>query len=139
MQQPTFEQVATVYLQWAETHETETFRSQQERIIREELQPILGHLPLLQVNCKLFELAQGLADSQEEQKLAAIIASACMVMDWLVPRIENRPLRITLDSMQRTVKEFLHPQSPRPPMEQLRNQNPSLAPTVGSIQKQPAD
>jgi hypothetical protein len=120
MQQPTFEQVATAYLQWAEAHETETFRSQQERIIREELQPILGKLSMLQVNRKVFDLVESLPDSQDEWRLLAVISSAIIVTDWAVPRLEDRSVRITLDSMQRTAKDFLHSQSLRLQMDQLR-------------------
>jgi hypothetical protein len=59
-------------------------------------------------------------------------------MDWVIPRLENSSLRITLESMQRTVKDFLHSQKLRPQMEQPRDQNPSLAPTAVRTQKHSA-
>jgi hypothetical protein len=144
MEQPTFEQAITAYLQWAETHQTEAFVKQQERTLRHEVQPIMGKLSMLLVTWKLFNMANSLADSQEKRRLLAIINSANMVMDWVVPRLEDRPLRITLDSMQRTLKDLLYSQELRPQnlrlqMEQLRAQNPSVAPTVERIQKQPPD
>ena len=99
---------------------------------------MMGQLTLLQVNCKLFELVQGLADSQEEGRLLAVINSANMVMDWVVPRLEDGPLRITLDSMQRTLKDLLYSQKLRPQMQQLRDQKPSVASTTDRTQKHSA-
>ena len=113
MEQRNFQQAITEYLQWARTNRTEAFRKMQERILRQEVQPILGKLPLLQVNSKLFELVKDLGDSPEERRLSAIVNSANIVMDWIVPRLRHRPLRITLDSMQRTLKDFLHSQKRR--------------------------
>jgi hypothetical protein len=138
MEQPTFQEAITAYLQWAEAHQPEAFMREQERILRQEVQPIMGKLPLLLVNCKLFELVQGLADFQEERRLVAIINSANMVMDWVVPRLEGRSLRITLDSMQRTLKDLLYSQKLRPQMQQLRDQKPSVASTTDRTQKHSA-
>jgi hypothetical protein len=138
MEQPTLQQEITRYLQWAKTNRTEAFRRVQERILREEVQPIMGKLSLSQVNRKLFDLVEGLADSEEKGKLLAVISSAVMVMDWVVPRVEDRPLRIRLDSMRCIVRGFLHSQTQSLQMEQLRGQNLSAARTVERIQKHSA-
>jgi hypothetical protein len=109
----TFQKATTAYLRWAEDHCTEAFRRSRERILRQDVQPILGELPLLLVNSKLFELVKDLGDSPEGRRLSVIINSANLVMDWIVPRLRDRPLRITLGSMQRTLKDFLHSQKRR--------------------------
>ena len=137
MEQPTLEQATTAYLQWAESNCTEAFRRRRERIFR-QVQPIIGKLPLLQVNCRLFDLAQGLPDSKEKRRLLVVINSANVVIDWALPRLEHRPLRITLDSMQRTLKDFLYSQKLRPQMQQLRDRNPPVASTADRAQKRSA-
>jgi hypothetical protein len=134
VEQPTFEEAITQYLQWAEAHQEEGFRRRHERFLRREVQPIMGKLSMLLVNWKLFNMARSLPDAKQKRRLLAIINSANTVMDWMVPQLEDRPLQITLDSMQRTVKDFLISQNLRPQMEKLRGQHPSVASTMEKIQ-----